>query len=277
MEGYPFWLVAASDIHDRITTFFSHRIRMKPSAFAPLVLLFIAASVIHAQIGESGAFSRRNTFTVFTEYSNNSSHILMGVSENRELAAFGGSYARRLWSSHGGDLRYLAEIRPVLMESDPVFQITYVITPINPSGPASTSTTASESYQSCKPGSSQQTVQSSTQTYSIMETTTCARRWTFAQGFSPVGLQYSFWPRHGIRPFISSTAGYVFSTRPIPTSEAGSFNFTFDFGAGIEFFRSRTRSIQVEYRFHHISNHYTADVNPGIDNGVFKLSYAFGR
>ena len=64
---------------------------MKLSAFAPLVFLFIAASAIHAQIGESGAFSRRNTFTVFAEYSNDSSHILMGVSENRKLATFGGS------------------------------------------------------------------------------------------------------------------------------------------------------------------------------------------
>jgi hypothetical protein len=37
------------------------------------------------------------------------------------------------------------------------------------------------------------------------------------------------------------------------------------------------RSIQAEYRYHHISNHDTANANPGIDNGVFKLSYAFGR
>ncbi len=250
---------------------------MKPSVFATLVLFFIAASVGFAQTGDSSAFSRRNTFTVFAEYSNDSSHILMGVSENRKLAAFGGSYARRLWPFHSGDLRYIAEIRPVLMESDPVFQTTYVFTPINPSGPASSSTAVSESYQSCKPSSSQQTIQSSTQSYAVTEVTTCGRRWTFAQGFSPVGLQYSFWPRHGIQPFVSSTAGYIFSTRPIPTSEAGSFNFTFDFGAGIEFFRSRTHSIQIEYRFHHISNHYTADLNPGIDNGVFKLSYAFGR
>jgi opacity protein-like surface antigen len=163
------------------------------------------------------------------------------------------------------------------MESDPVFQITYVFTPINPSGQASTSTSTSESYLPCKPSSSQQTIQTPTQSYAVMQATTCGRRWTYGQGFSPVGLQYSFMPRHGIQPFVSSTAGYIFSTRPIPTSSAGSFNFTFDFGAGLEFFHSRTRSIQVEYRFHHISNHYTADVNPGIDNGVFKLSYAFGR
>ena len=250
---------------------------MKPTAFATLVLLFIAASISRAQTGDISPFSRRNTFTVFAEYSNDSSHILMGVSENRKLAAFGGSYARRLWPSHFGDLRYIVELRPVLMESDPVYQTRYVITPINPPGPTSTTTSATEYYLACKPGSSQQTIPTPTQTYSLMTTTTCGRRWTYAQGFSPVGLQYGFRPSHGIQPFVSSTAGYVFSTRPIPTSDAGSFNFTFDFGAGIEFFHARTRSIQVEYRFHHISNHYTADDNPGIDNGVIKLSYAFGR
>jgi hypothetical protein len=250
---------------------------MKPLAFATLVLLFLSASIARAQAGDAIVFSRRNTFTVFAEYSNDSSHILMGVSENRKLAAFGGSYARRLWAFHFGDLRYIAEIRPVLMESDPVFQTTYVFTPTYPPGPTSSSTSLSESYLSCKPSSSQQTIQTPTQSYSVMQTTTCGRRWTYAQGFSPVGLQYSFRPGRGIQPFVSSTAGYIFSTRPIPTSESGSFNFTFDFGGGIEFFHSRTRSIQVEYRFHHISNHYTADVNPGIDNGVVKLSYAFGR
>ena len=73
----------------------------------------------------------------------------MGVSENRKLAAFGGSYARRLWAFHFGDLRYIAEIRPVLMESDPVFQTTYVFTPTYPPGPTSSSTSLSESYLSC--------------------------------------------------------------------------------------------------------------------------------
>ena len=113
---------------------------MKPTAFATLVLLFIAASISRAQTGDISPFSRRNTFTVFAEYSNDSSHILMGVSENRKLAALGGSYARRLWPSHFGDLRYIVELRPVLMESDPVYQTKYVITPISPPGATSTTT-----------------------------------------------------------------------------------------------------------------------------------------
>jgi opacity protein-like surface antigen len=69
----------------------------------------------------------------------------------------------------------------------------------------------------------------------------------------------------------------MYSTRPIPVPFAGSFNFTFDIGAGLELYRSKSRSVRAEYRFHHISNHDTANYNPGIDNGVLQITYAFGR
>jgi opacity protein-like surface antigen len=69
----------------------------------------------------------------------------------------------------------------------------------------------------------------------------------------------------------------MYSTRPIPDESAGSFNFTFDFGAGVEFWRSASKSVRIDYRYHHISNHYTAPDNPGIDNGLFQVTYAFGR
>ena len=47
--------------------------------------------------------------------------------------------------------------------------------------------------------------------------------------------------------------------------------------SGFEFYRSAKKSFRVEYRYHHISNDYTADQNPGIDNGLFQVTYAFGR
>ena len=53
--------------------------------------------------------------------------------------------------------------------------------------------------------------------------------------------------------------------------------FTIEVGAGFEFYRSAKKSFRVEYRYHHISNDYTADQNPGIDNGLFQVTYAFGR
>jgi opacity protein-like surface antigen len=67
------------------------------------------------------------------------------------------------------------------------------------------------------------------------------------------------------------------STQPIPVQNAGSFNFTFDLGAGFQLYQSKSRSIRAEYRYHHISNHSTASANPGIDNGLLQVTYSFGR
>ena len=39
-----------------------------------------------AQQVEGGRFTQKNTFTVFGEYSNDSSHIILGVTPNRKLA-----------------------------------------------------------------------------------------------------------------------------------------------------------------------------------------------
>ena len=93
---------------------------------------------------------------------------------------------------------------------------------------------------------------------------------------SPAGLRWNFLPRHKTQFFASAHGGYMFSTQAIPLNGAGSFNFTFDVGAGLEFYRSRNRSIRLEYRYHHISNNNSADLNPGIDNGLIQAMYCFG-
>ncbi len=79
----------------------------------------------------------------------------------------------------------------------------------------------------------------------------------------------------------------MFSAQAIPIYGAGNFNYTFSIGAGLELYRSHpapdpdtrfgTRSLRAEYRYHHISNGSTAPQNPGIDNGLFQLTYSFGR
>jgi len=94
---------------------------------------------------------------------------------------------------------------------------------------------------------------------------------------SPVGMQWNFMPMRKIQLLVDGHGGYMYSSQAIPIDNAGSFNFTFDIGAGFEVFRSKTKSIRAEYRYHHISNHGTADLNPGIDNGLFQVTYAFGH
>jgi opacity protein-like surface antigen len=84
-------------------------------------------------------------------------------------------------------------------------------------------------------------------------------------------------PRHRLQPTSSLLVGYLLSSNKIPVDTAGSFNFTFEAGAGLEYFLSQNRSMRLEYQIQHFSNAYTAQTNPGVDSGLFKFTYAFGR
>jgi opacity protein-like surface antigen len=69
----------------------------------------------------------------------------------------------------------------------------------------------------------------------------------------------------------------MFSTQEVPVPDAGSFNYTFEFGGGLEYYRTHNRSVRLEYQVQHFSNKQTADSNPGVDSGFIKLTYAYGR
>jgi len=201
--------------------------------------------------------------------------MLLGSAENRRLLEFGVSYERRLLASRVVNWQYSGELLPVALESDPNSLFTYQqSTPV-----VKTWSYSGNPLLTCAPVITPYflTTESGI-TYSGTYSQTCSgRKWTIGEGISPVGFQWNFLPRHKLQPFFVSHGGYMYSSKPIPVAAAGSFNFTFDLGAGIELYRTKTRSIRAEYRYHHISNHNTAPENPGIDNGLFQVSYVFGR
>jgi hypothetical protein len=221
-------------------------------------------------------FARKNTFSIFGAYSNDSSHILLGNAENRKLLDIGLGYNRRLFVDRIVNWQYSGEILPVALESDPLAQIGQnqtaptVQTSIFAFGPVISCIPVMESYSFVNPNNGI--------TYSGTESRSCyGRQWTIGEAISPVGMQWNFLPRRTMQPFIVGHVGYMYSTKQIPIPGAGSFNFTFDIGAGVELYRSKTKSIRAGYRYHHISNHNTANQNPGIDSGLFQVSYSFGR
>lgn len=199
----------------------------------------------------------------------------MGVSEKRKLFELGGSYGRRLQMNHVVNWQFSAEFLPVALESDPlsVF-VQHQTSPtnktfVNPNpGPLINCTPQTIAYSYTVNG----TKFAGTTSFYCK-----GREWTIGEAMSPVGFEWNFRPRHPLQPFLIAHGGTMYSTHPIPIEQAGSFNFTFDAGAGIELYQSRTRSLRADYRFHHISNHGTADANPGIDNGVLQVTYAIGR
>lgn len=239
------------------------------------ILMFSATAVVAAAQGlsESPLYAQRNTLGIFGAYSPNSSRILLGNAENRELVNIGVAYNRRPLLNHLVNWQYSGEIAPVALESDPRTRIVN-----NQTAPTNDSYVADlpSSMVVCSPVVVPYTVTFNGVTYSGTETYSCSgRQWTMGEAMSPVGMQWNFLPLRKTQPFVNGHGGYMYSTQPIPITNAGSFNFTFDIGAGFEIFRSKTRSIRAEYRYHHISNHGTAYMNPGIDNGLMQVTYCF--
>ncbi len=199
--------------------------------------------------------------------------MLLGDAEQRMLVNIGVAYSRRLFLDRVVNWQYDGELLPVALESDPLSL--YVVHQTSPT--ASTTTSAGEPNVLCSPETFSYTfTDPDGVTYNGTETILCnGRRWTIGEAMSPIGMQWNFLPARKMQPFVGGHGGYMYTSQPIPIASAGSFNFTFDVGAGIEIFRSKSRSIRAEYRYHHISNHNTAMQNPGIDNGLLQITYCF--
>ena len=249
---------------------------MRRGAWGVVVCCFSFAGNVIAQ--QPDAYAHNNTFTVFAEYSNTSSHIVAGEARQRKLGDLGFAYTRRVVGFWGSELGYHIELRPVMFESDPlqmgqfsysvptvppqIYNDTENVVPIGPCVPSSGT--------NMLPSPGEPTI---TETYNIK----CGRQWTFGEGFSPFGFKYSTRTRHKVQPYLLGTLGYMYTSRPVPVANAESLNFLIDVGVGIEVFRSKTRSIALECRVHHFSNRYTAEANPGADNVMYGVAYSFGR
>jgi len=231
-----------------------------------LILLTLATTALHAQ--DLQPYSRRNTFSIFTEYSNTSSHILLGISQNRRLTALGLTYSRRLLHTRYADWNYNLELRPLNFIQEPTVAFRDSAGSVIAPNPIQRTCTSGTFKIPGNPGSGFPGY-----TY----TQTCGTRWTYAGGLSPLGQRINIAPRHRLQPFVVSNAGFLAATRDIPVNNSSRFNFTFEFGAGLELFHDHRHSWSAEYRIHHISNAYTGTNNPGIDNQILKLTYSFGR
>jgi opacity protein-like surface antigen len=246
--------------------------------FCLLTLLALAAggaSALAQAVAPNPSYSRVNTWSIFGAYSGDSSHYLMGEARNRKLLEFGVGYSRRLFHDRFVNWQYNGELVPVALESDPVYHVVY-----NETSPVALSSFASQSGTEvgiCAPQTGEWAIEYPTGTVSGTYVLTCGRQWTVGEAISPAGFQWNFLPRRKLQPFFVGHGGYMYTSQPIPVNGAGTFNFTFDLGTGLELFRTPTRSIRAEFRYHHISNHNTANLNPGIDNGLFQVTYSFGR
>jgi hypothetical protein len=242
-------------------------------------VLFLAGA---AEAQMDSQYSRKNTFGVFVNYSNNSSHIIIGQERNRKIAGIGAAYSRRLAHKASFDFTYEAEVRPVTFLRDPVVTGTSTFTiqgfPTVIDAPVGTVPFSGPTTANCTSGT---TVFNGTSpnkvVYTETTTQTCGSRWSYTGGISPLGLRFQFLKRYRVQPFLVANGGFLAAFHDEPVNNSESFNFTFEVGGGVEWFRNHQRSVAVDYRMHHLSNGYRGFYNPGIDSGVFRVSYRFGR
>jgi len=92
-------------------------------------------------------------------------------------------------------------------------------------------------------------------------------------GFSPFGLEARVRTGPRMQLFGAVAAGTVWFTREVPVANSRAFNYTFELGGGLLWEYGARRRLRFGYMFHHLSNAWTAEQNPGLDGDVFYLGW----
>ncbi len=111
------------------------------------------------------------------------------------------------------------------------------------------------------------------------------RTTAYAVSLTPVGFQLNILRQRRIQPFITANAGFIIFNKSIPDDRSAlrpdrrgrQFNYTLAGGGGVEFDADKERSYRVGFKFHHISNASTGNINPGFDQNLFYFGYTFKK
>jgi len=112
------------------------------------------------------------------------------------------------------------------------------------------------------------------------------RQTAYAAGLTPVSFQLNLRRRTKVQPFLTAAAGLLIFNESLPDDRSAfrpdqrgrQFNFTLAGGGGVEFLSGDAeRSYTVGFKFHHISNASTGNINPGFDQNLFYFGYTFKK
>ena len=99
----------------------------------------------------------------------------------------------------------------------------------------------------------------------------------YGTGFAPFGLALQLPISGSVRIFGGSAVGGLWFNTPVPVAEARAFNVTIEWGGGIDLPVGSRQRIRLGYKFHHLSNGYSALENPGVDGHVFYAGWHLRR
>lgn len=94
-------------------------------------------------------------------------------------------------------------------------------------------------------------------------------------GIAPFGLALQLPVARGVHVFGGGAVGGLWFNAPVPVPNARAFNVTIEWGGGLDLRLASDHVIRLGYKFHHLSNVYTAPENPGVDAHVFYAGWRF--
>ena len=95
----------------------------------------------------------------------------------------------------------------------------------------------------------------------------------YAFGLSPFGFELATPAERRVAVYGAAAAGGLVFNRPVPVPEAQRINFTLEYGGGALVRVGRAHWVRAGYKYHHLSNAYTARLNPGVDGHVLYAGY----
>lgn len=245
---------------------------MRKAALVSILAGFgLLSGGIPVQGQESRGFGGVQSFGVSTSYSPTSSHIFIGEAEHRRIWTLGAEYTHLLRPATRFRFDYEGSLMPVFEETDPTVDGT-IFTYENQSVVTSQPPVRVIYVDHQAVGSVLAPNGTIVPLYALF-----GRQNTYAAAFSPLGARVSALPRWRIQPSFALNLGFVVSARDIPVDESDQFNYMFAFGPGVQFFTDSHTSWRVDYIYRHISNAHEGYQNPGVDQGVVRVTVSLHR
>jgi Lipid A 3-O-deacylase (PagL) len=243
-------------------------LRLRKSAFVSIttVLLCLPAWSLPVRAQEAGAFGGVKSIGVSSSYSPTSSHIFIGQAEERRIWTLGIDYSFLIHRTAHYRLDYLGSLMPLFEETDPTLIGTTFLVAGQPF--ITSQTPVRVTYVAKAPiGYTSGTVGPASPIYAIF-----GRQDTYGAAFSPLGARITGMPRWRIQPMFAIDLGFTVSARDVPVDRADQFNYMFALGPGFQVFSDAHTSWRAEYIYRHTSNAHQGTENPGVDQGVVRVT-----
>lgn len=247
---------------------------LEPPLFLAMVkiqkYLFFLFPLVTCACAKLGAqeLPARQSYAISGTFSPDSSHMLIGQAEQRRTWTTSLEYGRTIWGNSVARIDYEGSITPFFQERDPTIVGAFTdvggsetMVPIQEKRVIAVSHNPIGEVSIGGPPVPLYGIYSSEKTYAF--------------SVSPIGARVNFYNSRHLQPTFSTDLGLVFSGRDLPVDDSARLNYLFSFGPGIEFFYKKNEAVRLEYLYRHMSNGGSGDLNPGVDQGVIRLTLSF--